>query len=505
MMAADRVQPGISLDRLLDGLAEPGSYGAMAVTGVCMDSRHVRPGELFLACRGTRTSGARHIDEAVRRGAAAVAADAGDDVLLPSLPVALIRVASLAGKAGIIAARFFADPSAALDVIGITGTNGKSTVSHLVAAALTGDRERDVGIVGTLGSGRAGELAPGVLTTPDPVALQGILAEMRDQGIRTVAMEVSSHALEQERVSGVRFAIAVFTNLSRDHLDYHGDMQAYGAAKRRLFLRPELRHAVLNLDDAFGRALKTDLSGRIPVTGYGLDEDGPSANFSASDVVGTITGEGVGALSLSVRSPWGQGTLRSTLTGRFNACNLLAAVAVAGLRDVPLPQVLARLQRAEPVPGRMECFSRAGAPTIVIDYAHSPDALAQALRALRGDCRGSLVCVFGCGGDRDRGKRADMGRVAETHADRVYVTSDNPRSEFPESIIADIRAGMGGRVPAFAVPDRAVAIRRAIAEAAPADVVLVAGKGHENYQEISGRRLPFSDRLLVLEILEELW
>jgi UDP-N-acetylmuramoyl-L-alanyl-D-glutamate--2,6-diaminopimelate ligase len=496
MMALREHAPGLALAELLDGFAVPGAVPDVRVTGIGLDSRTLRPGDLFCALPGTVTSGARFLAQAARAGAAAALVDAGEVGLPSTLP--LCAIDDLRGNAGRIAARFFGDPTRRQQVIGVTGTNGKTSVTHFIASALDGRCDRQAAVIGTLGSGRVGELEPGKLTTPDPVELQRLFAVLLDRGIETVAMEVSSHALAQHRVGGVRFCCAVFTNLSRDHLDYHADMEAYGEAKRLLFEQPELGSAVINVDDAWGRGLHAALTARLRTVACGLDAH---PHVAGEFVRGELEEATLGRLRLRVRSPWGAGRLEAPLTGRFNAGNLLAALAVLCLLGVPFDEACERLARVRGVAGRMECFSAPGKPAVIVDYSHTPDALEKALAALRPLTRGRLVCVVGCGGDRDRGKRPDMGRIAETLGDRVVVTSDNPRNEAPEAIIADILAGMTRRVPVQVEPDRAAAVKLALAGAAADDVVLVAGKGHETWQEIAGRRLPFSDRQLVRTLL----
>jgi UDP-N-acetylmuramoyl-L-alanyl-D-glutamate--2,6-diaminopimelate ligase len=498
-MAVREEQHGIRLSSLLGELGR--APDDPLVTGICLDSRKVRPGDVFLACAGTRTTGVRFIAEAARAGAVAALAEARelDTAVRWTIPVAGVN--DLAASAGLIAARFYGEPTRGLRVIGVTGTNGKSSVSHFIAAALAAIDSHRTGLIGTLGYGVQGKLSPSRLTTPDPVELQRILAGMRDQGIEYVVMEVSSHALDQRRVAGVNFEIGVFTNLSRDHLDYHRDMDAYGRAKEQLFFQPGLRSAVFNLDDPFGRQLRDRHRQHLQVTGYRIASNEADAAIEPDAIAGVIRNEGVGTLGIEVFSPWGGGRLRTPLTGRFNAGNLLAALGALRAAGVPLARAMQALARSTPVPGRMESFTRAGAPVVVVDYAHTPDALAQALAALRGRRPGRLVCVFGCGGDRDAGKRPLMGGIAERYADAVYITSDNPRSERPQAIIDDILAGMRRLRPIVTEPDRTAAISRAIGESGPDDIVLVAGKGHEDYQEVAGQRHPFSDRELVAELL----
>jgi len=314
-------------------------------------------------------------------------------------------------------------------------------------------------------------------------------------------MEVSSHALDQGRVNNVLFNTAVFTNLSRDHLDYHGDMSRYADAKRKLFMAAGLEHAVINTDDPFGIELFNEFRAQLNVVSYGLDNHNSRTQGPRPSVEATITRQDINSLILDIRSPWGGGQLCARLTGKFNVYNLLATLTVLCLHGISLEVALQRLSAVTGVPGRMEYFGAAGQPAIFVDYAHTPDALQQALISLRNQCAGKLICVFGCGGDRDQGKRPQMGRIAESHADRIMLTTDNPRSESPEKIMAEILAGMTGRVPVEQQADRVLAISSAIASSESQDIVLIAGKGHETYQEIMGKKLPFSDRQLVRNLL----
>jgi len=368
---------------------------------------------------------------------------------------------------------------------------------------LSGSRDfGPCGLIGTLGSGPWGQLTPSTTTTPDPISLHRLLAEMRDQKVRSVAMEVSSHGLNQGRISGIRFDIAVFTNLSRDHLDYHGTMADYGEAKRLLFHSDGLKAAVINLDDSWGREILAGLTAEARVQGYSLeDAELQEIPISVPCVQGRLWAMSNEGLTLDITAPAGCGTLKNSLVGRFNAYNLLAALAVLLEVGMPFAEAIEGLSRVSGVPGRLERFGGEGKPLIVVDYAHTPDGLEKALWALREVCDGQLWCVFGCGGERDPGKRPLMGQVAEELADQVVVTSDNPRGEDPMIIIENILAGLRHRDRAKVEPDRAKAIAETIRKAGKNDVILVAGKGHETYQEIAGRRVPFSDRDVVRGIM----
>ncbi|HKQ31549.1 MAG TPA: UDP-N-acetylmuramoyl-L-alanyl-D-glutamate--2,6-diaminopimelate ligase [Burkholderiales bacterium] len=480
------------LGNLLQGIARVAPADDREVTGLAIDSRQVKRGDLFLAFPGTATDGRRYIGAAVAAGAAAVVYDSTSDDQASNVSVPAIAVPDLRASLGAIASRFYDAPSQKLVVIGVTGTNGKTTCTQLLAQAL--DRApRRCAVIGTLGAGFPGALNESLHTTPDAVTVHRLMREFLAGCAAYVSMEVSSHALHQGRVNDVAFDVAVFTNLTRDHLDYHGDMQAYGAAKAMLFDWPGLKHAVINRDDEFGRTLQGRLGPRTTRLSYGLQ----GGDVSARRV--TPTPEG---LELSVATPKGDATLQTPLFGRFNAYNLLAVLAALLLLDIPLAEAVERLRHVRSVAGRAERFGGSkGRPLVIVDYAHTPDALEKILTSLREHARGKLVCVFGCGGDRDRGKRPLMGTIAERLADQAILTNDNPRTEKPEAIVADIRAGMTSAP--LIVPDRAQAIALAIANAGADDIVLVAGKGHEEYQQIGAERLPYSDRGTVRAILGE--
>lgn len=496
MIARKAQSTGASLHELLQGLVDPLPETDCRVTGISLDSRETASGDAFLALRGHREDGSQYMDEAVANGAAVILLEQGLQTCGESLPVPVIPIAQLREHAGVIAARFYGEPSRKLEVIGITGTNGKTSVCHYISQALSDEHPGKVGCIGTLGNGLYPDLEGGPNTTPDPVSLQKLLAGFAAAAAENAVMEVSSHALEQGRVNGVNFDIAVFTNLTHEHLDYHVDMEAYAAAKRRLFHSPGLMYAVINSSNEYGRSLMEELQGSVAVTDYGLAE----ADYTPA-VNAVLRYQDISGLQLQVRSPWGDGRLRSPLIGMFNAQNLLATLAVLCLLDMPFGDALRRLSQVRPVPGRMEVFGGGEDAAVVVDYAHTPDALQQVLLTLKEMCRGRLVCVFGCGGDRDAAKRPLMGRVAEEHADRVIITSDNPRGETPQKIMDDIAAGIKGNVEVIMDEDRTRAISTAVRGAQPEDVILIAGKGHEAYQEIGGQRFPFSDRQLVRNLL----
>lgn len=479
------------LSELLAGIAEVAVDADIA--GLVLDSRAVARGDLFFALAGTQTQGHAFVADALARGAAAVVYDpaAGNPATgapaTSSRGVPLLPIPELRRHVGIVADRFFGAPSAALTVVGVTGTNGKTTCTQLLAQVLDTPAAR-CAVIGTVGVGFPGTLSPATHTTPDAIAVHRLLAEFHANGARYVCMEVSSHALAQDRVAGVRFKLAVFTNLTRDHLDYHGDMESYGAAKARLFAVPGLDAAAVNIDDDFGRALAARIKPRV-VT-YGLAQ----GDVHARDLRLSTDG-----LSLRLCTPTDEALLQTQLIGRFNASNLVAVTAALFALGMPVHEAAPRLARARPVSGRMERFGGGLQPLVLVDYAHTPDALEKVLHAAREHTPGQLWCVFGCGGDRDRGKRPLMGAIAERLADVVVVTDDNPRTEDPQRIVDDILAGM--RTRPRVVRDRRAAIATAVGAARGGDTVVVAGKGHEDYQQIGTQKFPFSDQAAVRESL----
>lgn len=489
MAAALRIEAGKTLgdllpDFLLTNLAPVPAHAQVRVSGVAIDSRQVRPGDVFLAFPGEHVDGRLFVDQAVAAGAVAVVAETGFN--RTDLAVPLVIVEQLRARASKIAGRFYDQPSKAISVIGVTGTNGKTSSTQLLAQALR-LAGQSCGVIGTLGNSLDGSINGGGLTTPDPIQLQHQLALWRDQGVAHTAIEVSSHGLAQGRVNGIQFRGAVFTNLSRDHLDFHGSMEKYGAAKAALFEMPALEFAVINRDDAFGATLADKLRARLPVFDYSL-QDSLHGNAAIAVTQANYRADGVDA---RIATPWGVINARSYLLGDFNLSNLLAVIAVLGQMGLSVAQIEALIPNLKPIVGRMQRIDADAAVDVVVDYAHTPDALEHALLALRQHCSGQLWCVFGCGGDRDKGKRPLMGEVATRLADRVVLTSDNPRSEDAQTIIDEIRAGIIGAVTIES--DRATAIALAIKQAQSGDIVLLAGKGHEEYQLVGTEIRPFSD------------
>lgn len=481
---------GMSLRMLLEGwLPEPPD---IAVAGLDLDSRYVEMGHAFVAVQGATGHGLDHAGEAIARGAVAIIHDGVRDT--GDVDVPCIIIPGLGDKLGELASRFWAAPSDLMTIAGITGTNGKTSVAHFLAQSW--QRSNGLaGMIGTLGYGPIDDLKAADRTTPDVLRLNGILANCLDAGIDRVAMEVSSHALQQERCQTIQFDACVFTNLSRDHLDYHHDMQAYADTKKRLFTEFAPRFAIINHDDITGRSWINDLGNETQVLSYGM---APGAELGAEIL--SVDSDG---MYLRIDGPWGKSEFRTGLMGAFNVSNLLATAGTLSLLGMGWREVVAELEMMQPVPGRMMSLGgEPGQPVVVVDYAHTPDALAHALQAAKTHLSGRLICVFGCGGNRDRGKRPEMGRSAEALADQLIITSDNPRYESINSIINDVLGGLENPGNAIVEPDRAAAINRAIEISGPGDIVLVAGKGHETWQEIGGQKIPFSDEAMIRTSLE---
>jgi UDP-N-acetylmuramoyl-L-alanyl-D-glutamate--2,6-diaminopimelate ligase len=480
----------MKLGTLLHGIVDLPDDGI--VSELAMDSRQVTPGAAFLACRGDSHHGLDFVGRSLERGATAVLWEPvpGRHAPEPRPNVVMAAVPHLRDRASELADRFFTAPSRQLAVTGITGTNGKTTCAWLLARAQA-ECGMPTAYLGTLGAGFEGPIVAGTHTTPDAVTVQRHLADFRAAGARAVAMEVSSHALAQSRVAAVHFDSAVFTNLSRDHLDYHGSMEAYADAKARLFTSSALRLAVCNADDALGSALLARGVGleRIAFSSTPGFAPPPGARYLHAQQA-RFGGDG---LSFALDSSYGAALVEAPLLGEFNVQNLLAVLGVLLGSGVSLDTAVEAVRQLQPPPGRLETLGGGELPLVVVDYAHTPDALAKALQVLRVHCTGRLVCVFGCGGDRDRGKRPLMGAVAAQLADEVILTDDNPRSEAPAAILRDILDGMPDPERVRVIPERAAAIRAAVAAARAGDVVLVAGKGHETEQIVGNERLRFSD------------
>ena len=454
------------------------------------DSRKIQPNDVFIACQGEYADGRDYIADAIANGASFVYWD--DDGAFqwqPQWRVPNQGISELKQRAGMVAAQAYNNFSGYLNAIGVTGTNGKTSITQWLAQAIDDlEHAPSCAIIGTVGNGFFGKLQATTHTTPDPVAVQTLIHQFKQQGAKHIAMEVSSHGLAQYRVNGVPFRTAVFTNLTRDHLDYHGNMAEYGATKARLFYWQGLQNAIINSDDPFGAALAAELKrdqGSLKTYTYGFNEQ--------ADIRITHFATSHQGMSISLATPWGNGSAQTQLLGRFNAQNFAAALGVLCATGYGFQAALTALSRIRPATGRMDCIIQPNKPLVVVDYAHTPDALEKALTTLREirQPESQLWCVFGCGGDRDRGKRPLMGAVASQFADRVVVTSDNPRTEQPQAIIADILPAVPQ--PALVEPDRKAAIEQTIAQAQAQDIVLIAGKGHETYQDVQGVKHHFSD------------
>ncbi len=485
----------------------------VGITRLVSDSRVVQSGDTFVAYPGAQADGRHYIAQAVARGANAVLWDAHEFSWNPDWKVPHLAVKDLRHQAGFIANQVYGQPSQKLWMVGVTGTNGKTSISHWLAKTFSA-LGRKSAVLGTLGNGFPNELQATANTTPDALLVHGLLAEYEQRGAKAAVMEVSSHALTQGRVNGVHYDVALLTNLTRDHLDYHGDMQSYAAAKRRLFDWEHLKYAVLNLDDAFGSELAESLEdASVEVIGYGMNDESLqlAERLGIRMVYGNLSHMDALGLTLQLHTSWGAAVLQSKLIGRFNASNLMGALAVLLVSETDIDAAVRELGMQKAVAGRMQTLGGKDVPAVVVDYAHTPDALEKVLLTLREVTEpsgGKVICVFGCGGDRDRGKRPMMGMVASKFADVRIITSDNPRSEEPHAIIEAISQGMQGEYQV--IEDRAKAITHAISRAQPEDTVLLAGKGHEDYQEIKGVRYPFSDseiahRALSMWIHEERW
>ncbi|WP_225444454.1 UDP-N-acetylmuramoyl-L-alanyl-D-glutamate--2,6-diaminopimelate ligase [Pseudomarimonas arenosa] len=484
----------MNLRELLPQTVLPADLAQRPVGDLHLDSRALQPGDVFVALAGRSTHGLSHLSMARQNGAIACLYE-------PPLPASiedaadLLPIADLRADLGRIARRRYADVSRRLRLIGVTGTNGKTSTVQLLAQALDFDSAAHCGHIGTLGVGMGEWHREGERTTPDVLSVHRLLDELAQRGADHVAMEVSSHALDQGRVDGLQFAVAVFTNLTRDHLDYHGSMDAYGDAKARLFLEGRSLAAVINVDDPFGANLARRVASQLPLLRL-------SSSDSRADLFADRIDLNVEGLSFQLHCDGERHAVSSGLLGRFNVDNLLAVAGALRALGMSAENIARRLSALRPVPGRMERVSTTQ-PLVVVDYAHTPDALEQTLRSLRAHTEGQLICVFGCGGDRDRGKRPLMAAVAEQLADRLWVTDDNPRSESGDHIVAEIMHGFRLPQRVSVQRRRELAIAEAIGAAAANDTVLIAGKGHETYQDEQGQRRPFDDRVVARRALAE--
>ncbi len=499
---------GVYLSELLKDFAAVEAEQNMQISGIEMDSRNVHQGDCFIAVNGEHANGIDFIPDAICKGAAAVLVDTNDAELIrkyletETSPWNIIFVDQLDVKAGQIVHRYYGQPTEFMKMIGVTGTNAKTSVSYFIGQAIDNiSGSGTCGVIGTLGNGLLGEFISSGMTTPDTICLHQSLSRLRDRGAHATVVEASSHGLAQHRLSGVEFDVAVFTNLTQDHLDYHGDMTSYGAAKLELFKSPDLQAAVVNLDDPFSEKvidLLREREDEVKITGYTLGKQQYSGIRTIRCSKLKVSANG---LSMDIDTPEGSNILKTSLLGRFNASNLLAALGALMACGFRLNDALQALAEVQGVPGRMEAFVQKNQAAVIVDFAHTPDSLSKTLETLKEICKGKLWCVFGCGGDRDKSKRALMGAAAELHADQVIITDDNPRSEEPSIIASRILSGMKKPVNAKVILDRKVAIETAIREAAPKDIILVAGKGHEDWQEIKGQKFSFNDRNVVLNLI----
>lgn len=472
------------------------------IARLILDSRKAVPNDLFVAIKGTHLDGRQYIASALSQGVTAILVDAesASDPIVWHQEVPLIPVYQLQQRLGELAARFYGYPSKELSMIGVTGTSGKTSCTHFIAQALQ-SAGNPCGIIGTLGSGFYGALEETGLTTPDAITLQATLRRFVDQGAKAVAMEVSSHSIDQGRVNGIAFEMGLFTNLTQDHLDYHGDMETYAAVKHRFLVEFPVKHLVINADDTHGKQWITELASLRPVFAYstrplkGLPD--AVAQIYTQDVFLTLQG-----IQAYVHTPWGEGELSLPLIGAFNLSNALAVLTALCLYGFSFAQAIKRLSKLDSVPGRMQLLGGEGKPLIVVDYAHKPDALEKVLQALRSHAKGKLVCVFGCGGERDHGKRPLMAKIAEKLADTVIVTNDNPRHENPQEIAAEIMRGFSHPERVHIELNRSKAIENSIQWASADDCILIAGKGAERYQQMGDEKIPFDDVKKVSEYLD---
>lgn len=477
----------------LESLTQVGLPYGLNPTGISMDSRTLQKGEVFCAY----AAGAAYIPEAISRGASCVLYDSTLALCKSVLRVPAYPVDDLRAKVGFLASTFYGNPSKQLSVVGVTGTNGKTTTCWLLAKALT-TLESSCAIMGTLGNGMGSTITASPLTTQDPVSLQNQLKFYLDAGATHVAMEVSSHAIDQCRVGGLSVDVGIFTNLSRDHLDYHETMQAYADVKRRWFLEYGLENAVINIDDEMGRELYKQVSQNIPTYSYSATASELSAHIRVKSIEASRYGT-----NIIIVTPIGDCQIHSQLLGRFNVENLLAALGALLVLGFPPKEAAEALSLVENIPGRMALYKGLNGKTAVIDYAHTPDALASVLKTLQSLKEdGRLICVFGCGGDRDVGKRAEMARVAEQFSDGVFVTDDNPRTENPDLIFDDIARGFEKIHEVHMLHDRKCAIEAAWAMASDKDIIVIAGKGHESYQIVGHEYLPLSDADVVRSLID---
>lgn len=501
MMPAIKQQSEMYLSELLKGIEPISSEDDCVVRQLQIDSRLVEVGDLFVALPGSSQHALSYLSEVVKLGAVCVlyarddAAQYQQQLNDCRRKIIQIEVGSIRDVAGEVISRFYNEPSKQLDVIGVTGTDGKTSVCRFVAQALSVDTK--AAVIGTTGNGIWGELTTATHTTPDVLSLHKLLFELKNKSASTVVMEVSSHGIEQKRISAVDINTAILTNISRDHLDYHGTVENYRSVKKRLFTQSSIKNIIVNLDDDVGSELALSLHNTKNVWGYSLK---PVLNSQFNYVYADIVNVNKDGFSVKAITSLGAVDLNVPLLGRFNISNALTVLCVLLLNNVELKEAAKRIEKIETAPGRMECFKSDDKAMVVVDFAHTPKALELALQALSEHCKGKIWCVFGCGGDRDQGKRPLMGAAAEKYSDYVVLTDDNPRTEDSESIVEQVLSGIDSKNQVTVISNRLQAIEYAIAKASVNDVVLVAGKGHEEFQLIGDLKIPFSDRIEVQKI-----
>ncbi len=505
MAAKKNNQPVIMLKQLLTGLSVSDYLPEIEIKGLALDSRKVEAGYLFIALEGQLDHGLAYAEAAVSRGAVAVLCDAKFDQYCQQILSRLmsraicIPVRDLQEKLGEISSNFYGKASEKIFISGVTGTDGKTSVSHFIAQAMN-QLHASAAVIGTLGNGAINKLEQSTHTTPDVISLHKMLADFNQQGIAYVSMEVSSHGLDQNRSAAIDFDVTVLTNLSRDHLDYHGDIESYKQAKKKLFVENASKPLVLNIDDDFGNELFKELKNNNAIWLYGLNAERAKQSklyVYADNIINQSDG-----IKFLLNSSHGVSEVKIHLIGEFNVYNVLACFCVLLQSGINFNHAIKCIEKLHTVLGRMEIIAIDGKPSVVIDYAHTPEALSQALKNVRKHTHGKVICVFGCGGDRDAGKRSLMAKTAEELSDLIIITNDNPRSENPEKIIDDIRQGISNELQLIVETDRKKAIQQAIQMAAAEDIVLIAGKGHEQYQLIGDKKIAFSDKRIALQLLE---
>lgn len=497
-----------SLQNLLEGwVSLQAQHSSIPVHGLSIDSRSTRVGDLFFALKGLEQHGLQHSSQAIDNGAVAIAWESDEAISLDDLPnsVPFIEVSDLHSKLGLIGQRFYADVSQHMHVVGVTGTDGKTSVSQFIAQALQ-HLNIPCGVIGTLGYGVFPNLSVASHTTPDAIRVHGLLHEYYSDDVKHAVIEASSHGLVQGRLNGVNFNTAVLTNLGRDHMDYHASIKEYAKAKKLLFQSENLQHAIINVDDEFGKELAHEFSESLNVIRYSISSDLDQSDpfLSASNIEFRL-----GETYFDIASSWGNARISTKLVGSFNVSNLLAVLGVLLANGFDFNRAVSAVKSLKTVSGRMEFIrvsksDKQNAPVVVIDYAHTPQALENVLKVLRAQCDGNLYCVFGCGGDRDQGKRELMAQAAERYANKVILTDDNPRFEDPAAITREVEAGFSAAYSYELIHDRRAAIKHAIEDAKPNDIVLIAGKGHEAMQIIKDKKLAFDDKKVAQEIMRNI-